>query len=107
MDQTTRILAAFLKNELESNDIPITAILLFGSQATGSPSPSSDLDLAIVSEKFEGKDSFERNQLIKRSALATLRKFLTPIEFIPLTSNELRTNSRLISGYVNQGISLV
>ena len=107
MDHATRRLAAFLKNELENNDIPITDIILFGSQATGTPSNSSDVDLAVISEKFEGKDTFERNLLIKRSALATLRKFSAPLEIIPLTSNELKNKSRLISDYINQGISLI
>lgn len=107
MDQTARDLAAFLKDDLERNDVSVVSIILFGSHATGIPTEDSDVDLAVVSEEFEGKDIFERNHLIKRSALATLRKFSVPIEFIPMTSRELLSNSRLISGYVNQGVTLV
>ena len=96
----------FLREQLESNGLSISSIILFGSMADGTDSEESDVDLAIVSDSFKGKDLFERNKLIKQGAMATLKKFLVPIEIITITSDELQDQSRLISGYINKGIPL-
>lgn len=56
---------------LESHNIPVEKIILFGSYAKGKPKPWSDLDLCIVSKKF-GKNGYDE--------MVSLMKLATPIE---------------------------
>ena len=43
-----------------SKDYPLQKMILFGSQATGKTHQDSDVDLIIVSKKFEGIERLDR-----------------------------------------------
>jgi len=50
---------------LVSNEFPLKSVYLFGSYANGNAKDYSDVDLAIVSDKFEGSRFFDKQKLNK------------------------------------------
>ena len=48
------IISTYL-NALQNNHIPVNQIILFGSYAKGNRKEWSDIDIALVSDIFEGK----------------------------------------------------
>jgi predicted nucleotidyltransferase len=66
MDQipskVTFIIKRFI-DELEKNNIPIKEAILFGSYAKGNYHDWSDIDLALVSDAFEGERFRDRNKI--------------------------------------------
>ena len=67
-------------------EIPIKEFLLFGSYAHGNPKEYSDIDLAVISDWFEGKPKIENMQYLSRIAAA----YNTLIEALPFTEEEYR-----------------
>ncbi|MCK5475968.1 MAG: nucleotidyltransferase domain-containing protein [Candidatus Pacebacteria bacterium] len=55
------------KKLLKKEGVEFNKIYLFGSYAKSHPRDWSDIDIAVISEKF-GKDSFEEQLLIDRIA---------------------------------------
>lgn len=43
------------KKKLESINIPVTAIYLYGSYAKGKPRTRSDIDICVISPKFQDR----------------------------------------------------
>jgi hypothetical protein len=69
--------------------IRVQRVILFGSYATGSPRPWSDIDLAVVSPDFEG--GTERDHLL----LAEVARAITPqIEALPYRPEDLSDPDR-------------
>jgi predicted nucleotidyltransferase len=93
----------FLARELRARGLTISKIILFGSQARGKATAESDIDIVIVSEDFRGKDIFERVELIKGAEVATIKKFVVPVDILLLTPEELESQSSLIAGYARAG----
>lgn len=50
---------------LISPEFPLSSVYLFGSYAEGNAGEDSDIDLAIVSEHFEGSRFFDKKKLNK------------------------------------------
>lgn len=50
--------------------IRVDTVILFGSYASGHPRELSDIDLAIISPDFDGKDWFERVKLMGQARRA-------------------------------------
>jgi predicted nucleotidyltransferase len=93
----------FMARELRGRGLTISKIILFGSQARGKATAESDIDIVIVSEDFRGKDIFERVELIKGAEVATIKKFVVPVDILLLTPEELESQSSLIAGYARAG----
>ncbi|MBI4704728.1 MAG: nucleotidyltransferase domain-containing protein [Deltaproteobacteria bacterium] len=74
--------AAALRETLGS----VERVILFGSHATGQAGPFSDIDVAVVSQRFRGLDYLSRCALLARA----LRGIRAPIQAIALTPRELR-----------------
>jgi len=49
-------------------EIPIREVYLFGSYAVGDPKEHSDIDIAVISDWFEGKTKIENMQYLSRIA---------------------------------------
>ncbi|RPI16772.1 MAG: nucleotidyltransferase domain-containing protein [Ignavibacteriae bacterium] len=49
--------------ELGKNNIPIKTAFLFGSYANGKYEEWSDIDIALVSDKFEGDRFYDRRKI--------------------------------------------
>ena len=83
-DQINEIIKGFIARL--SQEIPIKKIILFGSYAHGNPKEYSDIDLAVISDWFEGRPNIENMQYLSRIA-ATYNSL---IEALPFTEKEYR-----------------
>jgi predicted nucleotidyltransferase len=81
-DQLAKIIEGFIA-ELR-REIPIKEIILFGSYAKGNPKDYSDIDLAVISNWFEGRPKIENMQYLSRIAAA----YNSLIEALPFTEEE-------------------
>ena len=93
----------FLEENLRKQNLNISKIAIFGSQAKGSATGESDLDIVIVSKDFQGRDIFERVKLIKEPEILTIKKFMVPLDIITMTPEEFESGSSLIAAYAKEG----
>ena len=56
-DQIIEIIKGFIARLRQ--EIPIKQLILFGSYAHGNPKEYSDIDLAVISDWFEGKPKID------------------------------------------------
>lgn len=75
-----------LVNQLENRNIRVQRLILFGSYATGNAKLYSDIDIAVISPSFEGKDILLRQELLGE-AIYPLRE---PIEAIGYSLKEFK-----------------
>jgi len=70
---------------LEAKKIKVSRLILYGSYARGNPRDFSDIDLAIVSPNFRGKNRFEIQELIAVavSGRTGLTMAIEPIGYAP------------------------
>ena len=105
MDRTKIIkeLQAF-KSEI-SKDMPVEAMIFFGSRAWGKPHRDSDIDLIIVSPQFRRKRSLNRGlNLYKHWRLDY------PVDFLCYTPEEFKKLSKqvtIVKEANEQGIKIV
>ena len=81
-DQVDEIIQGFIAR-LEQ-EIPVREVILFGSYAKGSPQEHSDIDLAVISDSFDGKPVIENLKFLARIAA----RYNTMIEALPFTERE-------------------
>jgi predicted nucleotidyltransferase len=81
-DQIDEIIKGFI--ERLKQEIPIKEIILFGSYAHGKPKKYSDIDLAVISDWFEGRPKIENMQYLSRIAA----NYNSLIEALPFTEKE-------------------
>ena len=98
-DQVSGIIHGFIAR-LEQ-EIPVREVILFGSYAQGTPREHSDIDLAVISDWFEGKPAIENLTFLSRIA----SRYNTLIEALPFTQKEYeRVDQRsLLSRIVRTG----
>ncbi|HLC57793.1 MAG TPA: nucleotidyltransferase domain-containing protein [Candidatus Nanoarchaeia archaeon] len=101
--QIIKKLKAFKK--LANKEIaPINHMYFFGSRASGKPHKDSDIDLIVVSRKFQGKGHLERSpKLYVKWNLDYPVDFLcyTPKEF-----NKLKNQVSIVREAVSNGIKI-
>jgi hypothetical protein len=93
----------YFANQLISEGIKVCRIILFGSQASGTASGESDIDLVVVSEDFAGKNIFEKVKLLNQADARTIKKFLVPLGVILMSEKDLESETSIIAGYARQG----
>ena len=81
-DQVDAIIEGFI-TRLEQ-EIPVQEVILFGSYAHGKGQAYSDIDLAVISNWFEGKPAIENLKFLLRMAA----RYNTLIEALPFTEKE-------------------
>lgn len=79
-DQIRKILNKYI-HTLEENHIHVQRAVLFGSYADGRANEWSDIDIALVSDSFEG-DRFDDRGKIRRITLS-VSSDLSPLPFRP------------------------
>ncbi len=72
-------------------EIRLQGVILFGSWAKGKAYPSSDLDLAVISEDFQG-----HHRIARRLFLAERWPGDAPADILGLTPQELYTAQSLL-----------
>jgi predicted nucleotidyltransferase len=96
IDEIIKGFIARLKQE-----IPIKEIILFGSYAQGNPKEHSDIDLAVISDWFEGRPKIENMQYLSRIAA----NYNSLIEALPFTEQEYKNldNRTFLASIVKTG----
>lgn len=85
---------------LRDNNIPIKNVYLFGSYARGNSDEWSDIDIALISDSFEGiriKDKIRRITLSVSSSL----------EILPFRTDDFSLENPLAKEIIETGIRLV
>lgn len=84
---------------LERRGVHAQRVVLFGSHATGTAHIHSDIDVVVVSTDFQGRDLWERIQLLSPAICESN----TRIEAIALTPEEWDSGSSPIVEYATAG----
>jgi predicted nucleotidyltransferase len=87
---------------LQSNGILIQRAVLFGSYAHGQARPGSDIDLAIVSDYFEG-DRFKDKNKIRRFTISTS----IDLEVLPFNPKDFTANDPLVKEILDTGLVIL
>jgi len=84
---------------LELEKVKPWRIILFGSYASGQQREDSDIDLVVISDDFEGKDYWQRIEILS----AAIYKVFKPIEAIAMTPEEWQNGDSPIIDYAREG----
>jgi predicted nucleotidyltransferase len=87
---------------LVSEEFPIRMVYLFGSYAQGTAGEYSDIDLAVVSDNFEGSRFFDKKKLIKY-----LLKTSTDLEIHPYKTEDFSEDDPFVKEIMRTGQRLV
>jgi len=88
------------KNALESINIRVDQLILFGSHAEGTAREDSDIDLVVISSSFSDKSYWERINILTDA----IYQFFAPIEASAFTPDEWKSKKSLISDYAKNGV---
>jgi uncharacterized protein len=101
VDQTTVIktLRQF-KQALESRDIQVEKLILFGSQASGTAREDSDIDVFVISPGFADKGYWERIDILSEA----IYQVFAPIEATAFTPEEWKNKRSLLIDYARDGV---
>jgi predicted nucleotidyltransferase len=100
-DNIINLINEFLKKAKENN-INISDAILFGSYASGSNNKYSDIDLAVVSEDFEGTRFYDNIKLMK-----TVLAVSSDIETHPYTPQDFNTSNPFVNEILKTGIRIL
>ena len=92
-----------IKELLKERHIKVNKVVIFGSQVKGAFREDSDIDVAIISQDFEGKDVFEKAEMLKGLKWSLVEKLKLPFDIVPISLKEWQESSSLIVGYVKEG----
>jgi len=87
---------------LISIEFPVKSLYLFGSYAKGNADENSDIDIAIISDKFEGRRFWDREKLgkyiIKSSFDLEVHPYKTEdfTEDDPFVQEIIRTGQKIV-----------
>ncbi len=86
---------------LVSQDFPLRGVYLFGSYAKGNPGEYSDIDLAIVSDKFEGSRFFDKQKLNN-----FILKTSIDLEIHPFKTDDFTEDNPFVKEILETGIKI-
>jgi uncharacterized protein len=95
------IISTYL-NALQNNHIPVNQIILFGSYAKGNRKEWSDIDIALVSDIFEGK-RFEDRGKIRRINLSGS----SDLEVLPYRPGDFTPDDPFVREIMETGVRIV
>lgn len=90
------------KNALESINIRVDQLILFGSYAEGTAREDSDIDLVVISSSFSDKSYWERINILTDA----IYQVFAPIEASAFTPDEWKSEKSLIFDYAKNGVSV-
>ena len=100
-DRIIKILKRYVA-ELEKNNIHLKAAILFGSYATGNYRELSDIDIALVSDDFEGVRFFDKEK-IKKPTLAIDHR----IEPLPFRTEDFSEDNVFVKEILKTGVRVI
>lgn len=92
-----------IKDFLKERNIKIDKIIIFGSYIKGNYKEDSDLDIALISRDFDGKDVFQKTEMLKGLKWSLVERFMLPFDIIPISLKEWQESSSLIVEFVKEG----
>ncbi len=87
---------------LQNNGISIQQAFLFGSFASGHYHEWSDIDLALVSDQFEGIRLFDRNKLLRYTIAVS-----SDLEVLPYNPKDFTTDNPFVKEILETGIRII
>jgi predicted nucleotidyltransferase len=93
----------YLRQRLGTAGVRVERLVLFGSRAQGRADAESDIDLAVVSSDFCGKDIFERVELTRVAEMDTVFKYLVPLDLILMTPEEFESRTSPVAAVAREG----
>jgi len=90
-------------NCLREKEVKVSRIIVFGSQAKGTATYESDIDIIVISEDFKRKSIFKRADMTKDAEIRTIKKFMVPLDIITMTPEEYENKDSLMAGYAHKG----
>lgn len=88
------------KRALESLNIQVEQLILFGSHATGTAREDSDIDIVVISSSFANRSYWERIDVLSEA----IYKVFAPIEASAFTPEEWQAGKSLIVDYARDGV---
>lgn len=93
----------YLNVLLKEKAIVVNKIIIFGSQARGNFNKNSDIDIAIISKNFKGKDIFSKAKMLNGIHWKLVEKFMVPFDIITMSPEEFEKGTSLVSQFVREG----
>ena len=90
---------ALFRKAIESRDINISKLILYGSYARGDYREGSDIDLILISEDFKNHDYWSRIDILSDA----IYDVFAPIEVVGFTPEEWNDQSSPLYDYAKQG----
>ena len=87
------------KKAIESRDVTIKQIILFGSFKDGTFREDSDIDLVVISDDFDGMGYWQRIDLLSEA----IYEIFEPIEAVAITSDEWNRRESPVADYACNG----
>lgn len=87
---------------LVADEFPLRGVYLFGSYAKGNAGDCSDVDIAIVSDKFEGSRFFDKKKLNK-----FLLKTSTDLEVHPFKTEDFTEDNPFVKEILRTGLKII
>ena len=87
---------------LVTNEFPVRSVYLFGSYANGNPGEYSDVDLAVVSDMFEGSRFFDKKKLNKY-----ILQTSTDLEIHPFKTDDFTEDNPFVKEIIRTGLKII
>ena len=87
---------------LRKNNVPINQAVLFGSYAHGNYKEWSDIDIALVSDIFEGKRFEDRGKIRKINLSVS-----SDLEVLPYRPDDFTPDDPLVKEIMETGVRIV
>jgi predicted nucleotidyltransferase len=101
MDQKAAIKSVErFKKALESANIQVERLILFGSHATDTAREDSDIDVVVISPSFADKGYWERIDILSEA----IYRVFAPIEASAFTPEEWQEDKSLLVDYAKDGM---
>ena len=98
-DAVLKIIRQF-KEALETINIHVEQIILYGSHALETAREDSDIDVVVISPSFSDKSYWERIDILTEA----IYKVFAPIEASAFTPEEWKSEKSLIVDYAKNGV---
>ena len=94
--------------QIVSKEITINALYLFGSYAGGKPKVESDVDIAIVSDDFQGVRFYDRQRIITLLVNATYPQYqFADVEIHPFKTEHFTSSDPFVAEIIHKGERIV
>lgn len=100
-DSIMNILRKYV-TELEKDNIHLKAVVLFGSYAKGKYEEFSDIDVALVSDDFQGVRFLDRRRITKPTLATDYR-----IDPLPYRSEDFNEEDLFVKEILKTGVRIV